>query len=303
MRICTILNPNAGSAEKAAALREVAISRSDLTLRETNRPGDARALAAQALREGYDVVVAAGGDGTIHEVVNGLAPHFAQVRLGIIPMGTGNDLGRTLAIPLDPAEALQVLTLGQERQIDLIQAETASQRVYGVNVAAGGFSGQVDEVLTDELKASWGPLAYLIGATSVLRDLTHYPTIISRDDGPGERIDALNIIVANGRTVAGGFPVAPQANPEDGWLEVVIVKAVSLVQLAGVAARLLAGNYLESDHVLHYRARRLSIVSRPGMWFNVDGELFANEPITFTVQVRALRVMVGPTYTPIPADP
>ncbi len=172
--------------------------------------------------------------------------------------------------------------------------------VYGINVAAGGFSGQVDEVLTDELKETWGPLAYLIGAVSVFPDLVGYETTIAWEDSPFERVEALNVIVANGRTVAGGFRVAPTANPEDGLLDVVVVRYGSVVDLVGVAARLLAGNYLNSEQVLHRRARRVRITSRPGMWFNIDGELLTKEPITFTVQPQALRVVVGPAYTPSP---
>ena len=300
MRICIIMNPNAGSAERGEALREAVAGRSDMIIRETRRPGEARELAAAALRSGYELIVAAGGDGTINEVVNGLAADFEKATLGIIPLGTGNDLARTLALPDDPREALALLTEGVVRRIDLIKIETANTMVYGVNAAAGGFSGQVDEALSDELKATWGPLAYLIGAVSVLPDLTGYETSIAWEDGPFERVEALNVVVGNGRTVAGGLQVAPTANPEDGLLDVVIVRYGSVVDLVGVAARLLAGNYLNSEQVYHRQVPGVRITSRPGMWFNVDGELLTKEPITFSVQPQALRVVVGPTYTPSP---
>jgi diacylglycerol kinase (ATP) len=300
MKTCIITNPNAGSAEQGEALREAVAGRSDMIIRETRRPREARELAAEVLRSGYELIVAAGGDGTINEVVNGLAADFAQATLGIIPLGTGNDLARTLALPDDPLEALALLTEGPVRPIDLIKIESTDAMVYGINVAAGGFSGQVDEVLTDELKETWGPLAYLIGAVSVFPDLAGYETTIAWEDSPFERVEALNVIVANGRTVAGGFRVAPTANPEDGLLDVVVVRYGSVVDLVGVAARLLAGNYLNSEQVLHRRARRVRITSRPGMWFNIDGELLTKEPITFTVQPQALRVVVGPAYTPSP---
>jgi diacylglycerol kinase (ATP) len=91
-----------------------------------------------------------GGDGTINEVVNGLAADFTQATLGIIPLGTGNDLARTLAPLDDPQEALALLTQGPVRPIDLIKIESADAMVYGVKVAAGGFSGPVDEALSDE---------------------------------------------------------------------------------------------------------------------------------------------------------
>jgi diacylglycerol kinase (ATP) len=295
---CIILNPNAGSAGQAEALREALADYDGITLYETHEAGHATALAAEALEAGYALVVAVGGDGTINEVVNGFAADFARARLGIIPLGTGNDLARTLAIPADPLEALNIVMTGAERQLDLVKAEIVGQIVYAINVAAGGFSGQVDEVLTDELKASWGPLAYLLGAARIVPDLAGYKTTIAWDDGPVERIEALNIVVANGRTAAGGFQVAPLANPEDGLLDVIIVRYGDILALAGVAARLLAGNYLNSDQVMHRRARYVHIASQPGMWFNIDGELFTSKPITFSVMPHALRVVVGREYMP-----
>jgi diacylglycerol kinase (ATP) len=300
MRSCIILNPRAGSAEQMEALREALADRVEVTLYETDSAGHATALAVEALEAGYDLIVAAGGDGTINEIVNGLAIDFARARLGIIPLGTGNDLARTLAIPADPLAALNIVMSGAEHRLDLMKAETVGQVTYGINVAAGGFSGQVDEVLTDELKANWGPLAYLLGAARIVPDLASYQTTIAWEDGPVERVEALNIVVANGRTVAGGFQVAPLANPEDGLLDVIIVRYGDVLDLAGVAARLLGGNYLNSDQVTHRRARHVHIASQPGMWFNVDGELFTSQPIAFTVMPQALRVVVGPEYTASP---
>jgi diacylglycerol kinase (ATP) len=303
VRSCIILNPRAGSAEQMEAIREAAAAQIEATLYETDSAGHATALAAEALEEGYDLVVAAGGDGTINEVVNGLASDFARARLGIIPLGTGNDLARTLAIPTDPLAALDIVRRGAEHRLDLMKAETVGQAIYGVNVAAGGFSGQVGEVLTEELKAGWGPLAYLLGAARVVPDLASYETAIAWDDGPVERVAVLNIVVANGRTAAGGFQVAPLANPEDGLLDVIVVRYGDVLDLAGIAARLLAGNYLSSEQVMHRRARRVHIASQPGMWFNVDGELFTSQPITFTVVPQALRVVVGPGYASGPQAP
>jgi diacylglycerol kinase (ATP) len=298
-----ILNPRAGSAEQAKTLREALAGAVGITLFETDRAGHATKLAAAALETGYELIIAAGGDGTINEVVNGLAADFARARLGIIPLGTGNDLARTLALPTDPREALDTVLMGAQRRLDLIKVETISQVTYGINVAAGGFSGQVEDVLTEELKTTWGPLAYLLGAVRIVPDLTGYATTIAWEDGPVERIDALNIVVANGRTVAGGFQVASVANPEDGFLDVIIVRHGDVLDLTGVAARLLTGNYLESDQVMHRKAQRVQIASHPGMWFNVDGELFTNQPMTFMILPQALRVVVGTDYRANPQAP
>lgn len=298
MRTCILFNGRAGTAAKAAALREALGSRRDVALHEPATAEEATALAAQAVREGYDMVVAAGGDGTINAVLNGLANDFRRTRLAILPLGTGNDLCRTLAIPDDPLEALALCEQGSERRLDIFRVEAEGKVTHGLNVAAGGFSGQLEERLTDEMKQTWGPLAYLRGAASVLPDLKKYETYLGVDGAPAERIDAFNIVVANGRTAGRGFLVAPTANPEDGLLDVIVVQDTTLLDLAAVAAQLFAGNYLDHDQVTHRLARRVEVSARPGLWFSVDGDLFSNAPTTFTVLPRALRVVVGPGYAP-----
>jgi diacylglycerol kinase (ATP) len=296
MRVFVLFNPNAGTAHLAAAVRERLAARPGFTVREPRSPDHTRELAAGALRDGYDLIVAAGGDGTVHAVVNGLAPDFGRSRLAVLPLGTGNDLRRTLAVPDDPEAALALLDHGSERLLDLIEVKTSGGTTYCINVAAGGFSGQMQEALTDDLKKTWGPLAYLRGAAAVLPDLTGYQTYLQCDDGPPERVEALNVVVANGRFAAKGWEVASKADPADGLLDVVVVRYAPLLDLAAVGARLLGGDYLESDQVMHRRAARVRVESRPGMWFSVDGELLTNEPVTFTVRHQALRVLVGPGF-------
>jgi diacylglycerol kinase (ATP) len=294
-----IFNPAAGSAgKKIQALQALTDGRPHMRILESRERGHARELAAEAVRAGCDLVIAAGGDGTIHEVVQGLMAAPGRTRLGVLPFGTGNDLARTLGIPDDPAEAVALLEGGGvERAVDLFRVEVAGEIRHGINVAAGGFSGQVDEMLTDEMKAAWGPLAYVRGALGVLPDLTAYDTRIAWDDGELERVQALNIVVANGKTCGGGTRVAPAADISDGLLDVVIVRYGSLLDLAKIAARLLAGDYTDSDGVDVRRARRVRVASRPGMWFNVDGELVGNEPISFEVVPGALRVIAAPAET------
>ncbi len=303
MRTCLIINPNAGTAHQAEALRRVVADAPEITCLQTAAAGDAADAAEQALGDGYECVAAAGGDGTINEVVNGLMRHGGPVCLGVVPLGTGNDLARTLSLPEDPRDAIALVLGGRTQPLDVIAAEAEGETFYGINVAAGGFSGQVDEVLSAEMKKSWGPLAYLFSAASVLPDLHGYDVAIGFDEAPAESISALNVIVANGRTAAGGRRVAPQANPCDGLLDVVIVKWAPMLDLAGVAARLTAGRYLDSPHVVHRKVRRLHIESRPGMWFNLDGEMFTREPVTFTVRPGAVKVVVGPDFQAEPPPP
>ncbi len=301
MKTRVILNPNAGSADSADRLHDAVRSVPDAEVVTCEAAGHGCELAAEAAAQGVDLVVAAGGDGTVNEVINGLSGDFGAVDFGIVPLGTGNDLARTLALPEDPAEAFETALHGTRRSIDLIRVSGAAETTYAANVCGGGFTGAIDEAMTDELKATWGPFAYLVGTVKALPDLTEFETYITWDDDEPERVAALNIVVANGRTAAGGRPAAPRANPEDGLLDVVVVKECSAADLAGLAALALAGDYLGSEHVLFRRARCVRIESRPGMWFNVDGELLTQEPVTFEVLPGALRVASGPGYTADPA--
>ncbi|MEP0547776.1 MAG: diacylglycerol kinase family protein [Rhodothermales bacterium] len=300
MKARLILNPNAGSADAADALRLAIHAESDVELCDCEAPGHGRELAADAVEQGYDLVIAAGGDGTVNEVINGLARDFGAAAFGVVPLGTGNDLARTLALPNDPVLAFHLALRGERRALDLIRVESGDETVYAANVCAGGFTGDLDAAMTDELKATWGPLSYLIGTVKALPDLSEYETLVAWDGTDLEEVDAFNVVVANGRTAGGGRPAAPRANPEDGLLDVVIVKECTAVELAGLAARALAGDYLDSEHVVYRRARRLRVESTPGMWFNLDGEMHTNEPITFEVVPGALRVAVGPSYSPEP---
>ena len=270
----------------------------------TEEPGDATDRAAEAAAADYDRVIAMGGDGTIHEVVNGLMTVDAPPTLAIIPLGTGNDLARTLALPTDPLEALALVAEGETRALDLIRVQpTDGATRYGINAAAGGFSGQVDEELTPEMKRRWGPLAFLLGAVSALPDIEAYATRIAFNDEAPTAVDAFNIVVANGRTAGGGKPVAPVANPEDGLLDVVTIEEGTLAALSQVAAQLVAGTYLDHPLVTHRRVRSVRVEASPGMWFNVDGELLTNEPVTFEAVPQALPVVVGPAYQATPPAP
>jgi diacylglycerol kinase (ATP) len=302
MSRCVILNPVAGSAEETAGLERAISELEDTELLVTEGEGDALRFARDRAMT-HDLVIAAGGDGTLHEVVNGLWNGGAErprAAVGLVPLGTGNDFARTAAIPLDPPVALELALRGARRSIDLIHFDCAAETRVAINVCAGGFSGVLNEHLTADLKQTWGPLAYLLGAAAALPDLSGYEVEVGWEDNPPEPVDAINVVVANCRTAGGGKPAAPRANPEDGRLDVVIIRQATAAELGGLAARLIAGDYLDHELVLFRRASRVCVRSRPGMWFNADGELITNEPVTFTCLPGAVDVVVGPRYSPVP---
>jgi diacylglycerol kinase (ATP) len=171
---------------------------------------------------------------------------------------------------------------------------------YLINAATGGFSGKVAAEVTSELKAAWGPLAYLRGALGPVTDPPTYRVTLRYDDGPAEHHDVLNVVVANARSAAGGFAVAPGANPEDGFLDVVLVHAGDALDLTVVAARLMHGDYTHDENVTHRRARAVEVASDPPLPMSLDGERCECGRIRFTVVPKALRVLAGPEYDPQP---
>lgn len=293
VRTCIIFNPNAGTADQIEVLKELTAQSSDIVLWESRDSSHIDELVIRGVEEGFDIIAAAGGDGTVNAVVNSIMNAGRRPRFGLVPLGTGNDLARTLDISLDPRDAVALLEAGQVIDLDLIKVDADGKTVYAVNAAAGGFSGQVNEVLTPELKERWGPLAYIIGAVTTFPEIQSLKTRVTFDSGQVEEMNAFNIIVANGRTVAGGKRVAPMANPSDGKLDVVIVKWDTAPKMAEVGARLLTGNYVDSENVVHRAVSKVQVSSKPGMWFNVDGELLTNSPITFTCVPGAIECVVG----------
>jgi diacylglycerol kinase (ATP) len=269
---------------------------------ETKGPKDA-VDAAQHWEEG--LLIVAGGDGTVNDVVNGLgrAGFPEGVTLGILPAGTGNDLAATLCIPEEPELAEDVIRQNRERRLDVgrVRSEGIGERFF-INVATGGLGAEISDANDEELKKRWGKLSYLRASLEVakdfdVRDLTLYL------DGEERQVKAVNIAVGNCRYTGGGWPATPKANPEDGLLDVVVIETLGVADLLELAPAALAeSDYLGSDGVLFVRAKEIRVETQPpGLEFNADGEIIGNEPARFSILPRALNVLVGPKYVPEPA--
>src|SRR5215218_5846221 len=255
---------------------------------ETGGPEDA-VDAAQDWREG--LLLVAGGDGTINDVVNGLgrAGFPEGVTLGILPSGTGNDLAATLEIPDDAEQSEEVIRQRRVRTLDVarVRSEEIGERFF-INVATGGLGAEISSANDEKLKKRWGKLSYLRASLEVarnfeVRELTLYV------DGREHQVEAVNIAVGNCRYTGGGWPATPKANPE--------------ADLLGLTPAVLAeSNYLDSDGVFFVRAKEIRIeTSPPSLEFTADGEVIGNEPAQFSVLPSALKVIVGPDYVPEPA--
>ncbi len=291
-KTCIVLNPAAGSVKDPDKLIARLRSLPDVEVKLSSKRGSAQRFTRTSIRAGCELIVAAGGDGTLNEVINGVGEKGEGVHVGLIPLGTGNDFARSLELPTDVDACIDLIRGGRTRAIDLVRVTSDTVR-YFANVSAGGFSGAVNDKLTPEVKDTWGPLAYIRSAAAALSELQAFRTNISFDNTESLSLDLYNIVVANGRFVAGGMPIAPEALLDDGLLDVILLPETSGARLALLAPQIMLGAHLTSDAVVYRRAAKVCVNSKPGMWFNVDGELVGNEPATFEVVPRALQFVVA----------
>jgi diacylglycerol kinase (ATP) len=291
-----ILNPASGKAPDEGNLSSIVGSLSEMELVRTRREGDARKFAKKGADEGYNIIVAAGGDGAVNEVVNGIMESDHRPIIGVLPLGTGNDLCRTLEIPLDPVVAAYALERGITADVDLLAAYAGHKSRYCVNVASAGFSGKIGKETSHELKEVWGPLAYAVSALDLLDKFQPYSVDIIRADGSSESFDAVNIFIANGRFTGGGIHVAPDANLWDGEFELVVVLEGKLIQILGSVTDLLTGKVATNEVLKRYRSKEVEIRSRPKLPLNLDGEFFTDESVSIGIERHAVKFIVGPDY-------
>jgi diacylglycerol kinase (ATP) len=268
---------------------------------ETKGPEDAME-AAQDWKDG--LLIVAGGDGTVNDVVNGLgkAGFPDGVTLGILPTGTGNDLAATLCIPEDTELAEDVIRQNRERKLDVarVRSEGVGERFF-INVATGGLGAEISDANDEELKKRWGKLSYLRASLEVARNFDVRQLSLYLD-GEEWGVKAVNIAVGNCRYTGGGWPATPKANPEDGLLDVVVIETLGAVELFNLAPAVLAEySYLDKEGVFFVRAKEIRVETKPpGLEFTADGEVIGNEPAQFSVLPQTLKVIVGPGYVPEP---
>lgn len=293
MRHCLIYNPQAGTADRLKDFVLQLKPEDRCELRPTFPQDGARSIARQALDEGFDRIIAAGGDGTVSQIVNGIAPDFAEIELAVLPMGTGNDLARSIGLGTDQFTSACRAVFGADvAQIDLMQIECDGTKSWCVNVANGGLGGQVAADVESIDKQRWGTLAYWMTSVSHLIDLPVFDVELEFDT---ERIDlqTVGIAVANGRYVGGGFPISPHAILNDGFLDVTTVPVLPTHELMASGINFALGRNRHESRVRHYRTRRLHLRSKPEMPFSIDGEVVRPLDATFEIIPSALRLVVG----------
>lgn len=289
-----IVNPQSGSMRLPWAMRDLEETARWLThaglpteICPTEYAGHAAELAEEAVRAGMDMVVAAGGDGTVNNVLQALAGHTTA--LGVLPMGTVNVWAREMGIPLNLAQAREVLVHGVRRRVDLGRAGSR----YFLMMAGIGFDAEV----ALRVERSWLKrlglklLDYL--ATAGALSITHQPTKIwMRCDGKRRSVQALMMIIGNTRLYGGGFSFATRAVADDGWLDLVVVGSGGLRHRAGVVLRAVLRRPARGPHVRYSRFHTIRLESNAEVPVQVDGEVIGMLPMTFSIAPHALTVVV-----------
>jgi len=266
------------SRSQADVLRELA---PDAELRMTDAPGEARHMAAQAAREGFRVVAAAGGDGTVNEVANGLAGTDAT--LGVIPVGTMNVFAKEHDLPVDLASAWSVIRGQGRREIDLLAANDQ----HFIQLAGVGLDAQVVKETTWESKRSLGPLSYLINAAHIA---SRTPPKLIVEAG-GVKSEGSFVLIGNGRFYGAKIVLFPKARVNDGLLDVLIFKNIGYLDIAKYLAGVLMGVHTGMDGVEYFQVSEATVSSEDEVPVEVDGELSGVLPVTFRVAGR-LRLCV-----------
>lgn len=265
-----ILNPAAGRAHDPARVRaalETGLPGAEL--RTTAAPGEAGRLAREAAAAGRDPLVVAGGDGLLLEVVNGLSPDPGAVRIGLLPLGTGNDVARSLGIPPGLERGLGVIRAGRTLPIDLVRLRPGPPELF-VNVAVAGFAGVVAARVGAAAKRSRGPVAYRLAALTALPSLRRY-AIAAEVDGEALSLEGHAAVVANGRFLGGGLSLVPEARMDDGLLDLLVIPVLSPHRLAAVVARVLIGKD-PGPAAIRRRGRVVRLAMEPALHLGVDGE-------------------------------
>ncbi|OAT86261.1 diacylglycerol kinase [Bacillus sp. MKU004] len=286
-----IYNPTSGRELFKKHLAEVLIKLEqagyETSVHATICEGDATKAAQIAVERKYDIVVAAGGDGTLNEVVNGLAEQDYRPKLGIVPMGTTNDFARALHIPRDIGQAIDVITKGESIPVDIGRMNER----YFINIAGGGRITELTYEVPSKLKTMMGQLAYYLKGIEMLPSIK--PTDVSIEyDGKLFEGEAMLFLIGLTNSVGGFEKLAPDASINDGLFSLLILKKTNLAEFIRIATLAVRGEHVKDPNVIYTQANRIKIHAKEKVQLNVDGELGGVLPAEFENLYRHLDVFV-----------
>lgn len=283
-----ILNPAAGDgkAQKLFDLLQPQLP-ADVEVVRTQGPGHATELAREVADQEDLTVISLGGDGTHHEVINGLMPQGKAI-FAVLPAGTGNDFVRVLNYPKTPQAMLDVALFGAERRIDVGQVNGE----YFLTVSGVGFDAEVAGWVNQNKKTGNGTGVFLKG---ILRHLVRYTaeTMTVTVDGASRSEKTFLLAAGNTALYAGGMKICPDADTADGLFHVVWVRDLPRLGVLPLLSRVFRGTHVQHPAVTSFQAEQLTVDGPPNMLVHADGEIVGHLPVTLTVLPQAIRVRTG----------
>lgn len=290
-KILFIINPVAGSGRASGYENKITeyLNGKDIEykIKFTNGPGHATEMARATTSEDYDTVVAVGGDGTVKEVVKGLA--FRDVRLGILPAGTGNDAVKSLNISRNFEESMHSIIYGEEKLVDI---GLAGDNIF-LNVLSVGFDAEVVKYTDMVKKHIKGKFAYYLGLIMAFVKYKNKELEIYAEEGRYKG-GVLLAAVGNGNYYGGGFNILPVAEMDDGLLDVCIGNDMSKLSIIKIFVELLKGVHLENrEKVVYFRTKNVKIKPKDYIELNIDGEIsLLKEELNVSIKRDALKIIV-----------
>jgi diacylglycerol kinase (ATP) len=275
--------------------------RTDYDVRFTERQGHGTTLASEAIKDGYELIVAVGGDGTINEVVNGFfekgKPLNPEAALALMSIGTGSDFVKTLEFPTTPFEAADRIRSGNVWTVDLgkcsfVGLDGEQRSRFFINIAGFGVEGAVVDKANRTTKAFGGPVSFLWAILTTFLAYKNKLTKYRIDDSPEEEKILNTFAVANGRFYAGGTKAAPNAQLDDGLFDIISVGDVGFLTLVSKLGKFRKGTYLEDPRVSFWRGRTVVASSEETQLVEMEGEVVGRLPARFEILPKAMKLIV-----------
>ncbi|MFD2671871.1 diacylglycerol kinase [Marinicrinis sediminis] len=286
-----IYNPTSGREEMRKRLPEILdrLERGGIetSCHATIGEGDATLAAAQAIERGFDIVIAAGGDGTLNEVISGLSERAHRPHLGVLPLGTTNDFARAIGIPKQWEAAVDIIIRQHSRPIDVGKVNER----YFINIAGGGSMTELTYEVPSKLKTMLGQLAYYMKGLEKLPRLKPIELVI-RSEEMMLHDEFMLFLISNSNSVGGFEKLAPEARLDDGYFDVLLLKKCNLADFIRIATLALRGEHLSDSHMIYYRTKHIEIEAQGYTQLNLDGEFGGTLPCTFSVLPSHLQVYV-----------
>ncbi|MEK5148290.1 diacylglycerol kinase (ATP) [Psychrobacillus psychrotolerans] len=286
-----IYNPTSGrelfKKNLAEVLETLEIAGYETSCHATTREGDATEAARKAVENGFDIIIASGGDGTLNEVVAGVSEFEKRPKIGLIPMGTTNDFARAVHIPRDIKKAVEIIVKGDSIPVDV---GLVNDR-YFINIAGGGRITELTYDVPSKLKTMLGQLAYYLKGIEMLPSIKSTRVRIEYD-GEVFEDEAMMFLVGLTNSVGGFEKLAPSSSINDGLFSLLILKKLNIAEFIRVASLALRGEHLTDPHVIFKKAKHIKVTSDDMVLLNLDGEYGGVIPATFQNLHRHIEVFV-----------